>query len=99
MPVKWQPPDEPWLKLNIAGSFLPSNNKASGGGIIRDQTGKFVSGFFTTLCAYSALESELMAMVHGLDLAKDMGRSIWVESSSLQAVDLINADKLGPAQV
>ncbi|XP_042000004.1 uncharacterized protein LOC121749504 [Salvia splendens] len=56
-----------------------------------------LAAFATSLEAHSALEAELMAIHHGLTLALDFGRPIWVESDAAQAVKLLNGSSWGPA--
>ena len=34
--IKWSPPEPPWIKINIKGTFIPSTEQAAGGGLIRD---------------------------------------------------------------
>ncbi|XP_042043418.1 uncharacterized protein LOC121788890 [Salvia splendens] len=71
MMIKWNPPDQPWLKLNMDGSFNESNGKAEREGLIRDHSGRLLVAFALPLTAHSALEAELLAMHHGLIMAKE----------------------------
>lgn len=99
MQIKWKPPDHPWIKLNTDGSYNETSNKAGGGGVIRDHTGRLLLAFTTPLDAHSALEAELLAMHHGLMIAKEFGRPIWIESDAAQAIKLIIGTCRGPAHV
>lgn len=97
--VKWHPPDHPWIKLNTSGVFKADNEQAGGGGVIRDHTGRLLAAFALPLNARSALEAELMAVLHGLECAKELGNQIWVEVIDAQAGSLIQGSKWGPAEV
>ncbi|XP_042019065.1 uncharacterized protein LOC121766899 [Salvia splendens] len=78
---------------------MEATNKAGGGGIIRDHSGKMLVAFCMPLDAHSALEAELMAMIQGLDIAKDFGLPIWLELDTEHAIKLINGTGWGPACV
>ncbi|XP_042043395.1 uncharacterized protein LOC121788870 [Salvia splendens] len=95
--IKWHPPDDPWIKLNTDGAFLEASDKAGGGDIIRDHTGKVLSAFASPLEAHSALEAELLAIQLGLELALEFNRPIWIESDAQQVVQLLNSTRWGPA--
>ncbi|XP_042051496.1 uncharacterized protein LOC121796781 [Salvia splendens] len=95
--IKWQPPEDPWIKLNTDGAYLEESDKAGGGGIIRDHTGKVLSAFASPLEAHSALEAELLAIQLGLELALEFNRPIWIESDAQQVVQLLNSMRWGPA--
>ncbi|XP_042045568.1 uncharacterized protein LOC121791808 [Salvia splendens] len=97
MAIKWEPPDPPWIKVNTDGSFNEAINKAGGGGVIRDFSGKMLVAFCIPFEAQSALEAELLAMIHGLNIAKEFGLPIWIESDAEQAIKLINGAGWGPA--
>ncbi|XP_042038364.1 uncharacterized protein LOC121784268 [Salvia splendens] len=88
VPVKWHPPDQPWVKLNMDGAYNEVTGKAGGGRVVRDASGKLLVAFATPLDAHSALEAELMAIYHGVELAKECMRPIRIESNSAQVVKL-----------
>ncbi|XP_042059500.1 uncharacterized protein LOC121804011 [Salvia splendens] len=99
IPIKWYPSDQPWIKVNTDGAYTETSRKAGGGGVVRDASGKLLIAFATPLQAKSALEAELMAMFHGLELAKEFGKPVWIESDSEQVVKLAMGKKWGPAHV
>ncbi|XP_047950352.1 uncharacterized protein LOC125196040 [Salvia hispanica] len=80
--VKLNPPDHPWIKLNTNGAFVESTRRAGGGGIVRDHLERLVAAFTTPLDAQSTLEAELLAMHHGMSLAREFAQPIWVESDA-----------------
>ncbi|XP_042059511.1 uncharacterized protein LOC121804024 [Salvia splendens] len=69
------------------------------GGLVRDHDRKLLAAFSTPLVAQSALEAELMAIHHGLEVAKAFNQPIWIESDAEQAIKLLNGTTWGPAQV
>ncbi|KAL8170216.1 hypothetical protein V2J09_022020, partial [Rumex salicifolius] len=64
----WIPPKEPWIKLNVEGSFLPYTRAIGVGGIIRNSLGVFVGGFTAKRIRDSAFLAELIKVYHGLKL-------------------------------
>ena len=57
---------------------------AGGGGLLRDQDGRWISGFSFKLGTCSVLVAELWAILHGLRLAWEKGvRKLTVETDSL----------------
>ncbi|XP_042051500.1 uncharacterized protein LOC121796785 [Salvia splendens] len=95
--IKWQPPDAPWLKLNVMGRYDATTDRASGGGIIRDHLGNMVGAFYTPIGAHSEQEAKLEIIHRGMAFAERRGAFIWVESSSHQARAAIESRDWGPA--
>jgi ribonuclease HI len=76
--------------LNVDGSLLGSTNTAGYGGLLRDNNGVFLLGFYGAATTPSILFAELMAILHGLQICWENGyRRISCFSDSLQAVNLI----------
>ncbi|XP_042003904.1 uncharacterized protein LOC121752880 [Salvia splendens] len=98
MQIKWHPPEQPWIKINTDGA-VSTTGKAGGGGVIRDHDGKLFAAFATPLGTQSALEAELLAISHGLGLAKELNRPMWIESDSEQTIKLFNGTGWGPAYI
>jgi ribonuclease HI len=74
----------------VDGSLLVSTNTAGYGGLLRNNNGAFLLGFYGAATAPSILLAELMAMLHGLQICWEIGyRQIACFSESLQAVNLI----------
>jgi ribonuclease HI len=74
----------------VDGSLLGSSNTAGYGGLLRDNNGAFVLGFFGAATTPSILFAKLMAMLHGLQICWESGyRRISCFSDSLQAFNLI----------
>jgi hypothetical protein len=88
--VSWSCPNEGTICLNVDGSMLGSLQTAGFGGLLRNNFGAFLKGFYGTASQPSVLYAELMAILHGLELCWDNGyRNVTCYSDSLQAVTLI----------
>ncbi|KAG6424713.1 hypothetical protein SASPL_115133 [Salvia splendens] len=70
-----------------------------GGGVIRDDRGRILGGFAEPLRAESAKETELTALNRGLEIAKGLGSGVWIETDSLEMVNLITKESRGAAQI
>jgi ribonuclease HI len=88
--VSWSCPHEGTICLNVDGSMLGSLQTAGFGGLIRNNFGAFLKGFYGTASHPSVLYAEIIAILHGLELCWDNGfRNVTCYSDSLQAVTLI----------
>ena len=96
--IRWIPPDPPWIKLNIKGLYKADSGWASGVGIVRGHQGEFLEAFTTPLTVNSSLEAQLLTLLRGLELAREIGRHIWIESDAPQVTALLNSTEKGPAQ-
>ncbi|KAL1557893.1 hypothetical protein AAHA92_08426 [Salvia divinorum] len=96
LPVRWCPPDHPWVKLNTDGSFAAGSGQAGGGGLVRDSDGMLLGAFCTPLVATSGFEAELLALCQGLLMAKEHGVHVWIELDTTAIVDLLKSRKHGP---
>ena len=72
LPVKWHPPDFPWIKLNTASWMLEESCQARGGGTIRDHSGQLLPAFSVPLSAVSPLEANAKTVRIGLSEAKEL---------------------------
>lgn len=66
--VKWQPPPEGWVALNVDGSSLGNPGRAGAGGVFRDGVGCWCYSFSTFVGISEILKAELLAMLYGLQL-------------------------------
>ena len=88
--VSWRPPLPDILKLNTGASLEGGSGHAFGGGLIRDTTGSWRCGFVANIGVCSILTAEIWCLLHGLQLAKNMGiRKLEVESDSFTGVSMI----------
>jgi ribonuclease HI len=66
--VSWSRPTEGAVSLNVDGSLLGSVHTAGFGGLIRNNAGEFLGGFYGTAAQPNILYAEIMALLHGLEL-------------------------------
>ncbi|PNX87151.1 ribonuclease H, partial [Trifolium pratense] len=70
--------------------MLGSTQTAGFGGLLRNNFGTFLKGFYGVASQSSVLYAEIMTIIHGLELSWANGfRNIACYSDSLQAVSLI----------
>ena len=82
---RWSLPDKGWVKINVDGA-VNQMQQGGCGGVIRDDNGDFIAGFFFKINNCFSLLTEIRAMLHGLKLAWDRGfRKVVIESDSLKA--------------
>lgn len=67
--VHWEPPPKGYVKLNTDGSFLESSSAMGTGGLIRSEEGEWFGGFSSSDGAGDMLLAEVLAVLHGLNLA------------------------------
>ncbi|CAI9780746.1 unnamed protein product [Fraxinus pennsylvanica] len=93
--VKWIKPEVDWFKLNTDGA-LKGNELAAGGGLLRNNLGDPIWGFYEYYGECSILEAELRAIETGLKLCWTQGyRRVWIETDSKTSITLINQNN-GP---
>lgn len=56
-----------WIALNVDGCLKQNNTKDGGGGVLRTEEGKWVSGFTRNIGCCSVEEAELWAICDGLE--------------------------------
>ncbi|PNX94706.1 ribonuclease H [Trifolium pratense] len=76
--------------LNVDGSLLGNTNTSGYDGLIRDNNGDFMLGFYGTTAVQSILFAELVAVLHGLHICwESRFRRIGCFSDSLRIDSLI----------
>jgi ribonuclease HI len=76
--------------LNVDGSLLGAANTAGYGGLLRNNDGNFIWGFYGSTDVPSILLAEITAILQGLQLCWESGfRKVICFSDSLQSVSLI----------
>jgi ribonuclease HI len=84
---KWRRPPPGVLKINSDGSFLPNEKAGSWGFLIRDNDGEVVQagrGKINNLL--SAFQAELIACLHGVQIAVNLGISWLILETDAQEV-------------
>lgn len=56
--VRWEKPEQGWLKLNTDGSWNATLGKAEGRGLIRDGLGNWVVGFTRKMGSVNSFTAE-----------------------------------------
>ncbi|CAJ2643293.1 unnamed protein product [Trifolium pratense] len=94
--VKWNNNNHSGIILNVDGSCLGSPVRAGFGGIIRNDSGYYLSGFSGFIQGSSdILHAELLAIYQGLTLAKNMAIDELVcYSDSLHCINLIKGPNI-----
>ena len=90
--IRWEKPDQGWLKLNTDGSWNAPLGSAAGGGVIRDSLGNWVVGFARKLGSANSFTAEVWALRDGLMLCLQRNFSaIIVEIDAKALVDALNS--------
>lgn len=89
--VSWEYPHCGTLKFNMDGS-RGNNGNATSGGVLRDDAGRWVSGFARNLGCATITFAELYAIFDALRISKRLHiQCLVVESDSIVAVDLVRS--------
>ena len=87
--VRWTPPMQDWVKLNVDGAFSRTHGLGCGG-LLRRSDGSFVEGFMFHPNQGDSLTAELWALVLGLKLAWQRGyRKVIVETDASEIIHLL----------
>ncbi|KAL5171611.1 putative ribonuclease H protein [Glycine soja] len=93
MLVLWIAPPGNVMKLNTDGSAFGNLGQAGFGGIIRDNLGNWHTGFMGSCGFTTSVHAELLAIYHGLKIARDIGIGRLICESDLKvALDLITGE-------
>ncbi|XP_042515275.1 uncharacterized protein LOC122089621 [Macadamia integrifolia] len=95
MEIFWCPPQRGWVKLNSDGCSLGNPGKAGAGGIFRNENLEILQSFRTFLGVHTNFETEMIAVITGLEFARDMGIThLWIECYSVAVVLLISKGRI-----
>ena len=87
--VRWTPPMQDWVKLNVDGAFSRTHGLGCGG-LLRRSDGSFVEGFMFHPNHGDSLTAELWALVLGLKLAWQRGyHKVIVETDASEVIHLL----------
>ncbi|KAK8561880.1 hypothetical protein V6N12_048936 [Hibiscus sabdariffa] len=67
--TSWRQPDAGWTCLKVDGAVSPLTGAASNGGLFRNSSGLWLSGFQKTVGTCHPLQAELWAIFTGLEIA------------------------------
>ncbi|CAL5427518.1 unnamed protein product [Camellia sinensis] len=78
------------LKLNTDGCSKGDPRQAGYGGLLRDEAGTWIWGYYGYLGHYSSVEAELWAIYRGLTILFQKGTmNVVIETDAAQVIDLI----------
>ena len=70
--IQWERPNRGWHKLNTDGSSLSNPGKASGGGILCNESGTWIKAFTRKIGIATSFVAELWALRDGLNMCLNM---------------------------
>ncbi|KAL3641411.1 hypothetical protein CASFOL_016379 [Castilleja foliolosa] len=87
--ISWEKPPAGRFKVNVDAAW--KKNEASGGGVIRGDTGEFIAAFCCTFKCGNVDEAEVLAIVKGVELCQQLQiQNYVIETDSRHAMSLIN---------
>lgn len=92
--VKWTKPPSNWYKVNSDGSSLGNPGLAGGGGLIRDETGKWIRGYARAIGPTTSAAAELWVLRDGIRLCIALKlQAVVFELDAKAIVDLLKKDE------
>ncbi|XP_042515368.1 uncharacterized protein LOC122089740 [Macadamia integrifolia] len=89
--VRWCLPPQNWIKLNTDWCSLGNPGKAGAGGMFRNYKGKPLLNFRNFVGVKSNFEAEFLALITGLEHAKNSCiQNLWIECDSAAVVFLFS---------
>lgn len=68
--IKWHPPNQPFILVNIDGSFNPLDQSGGAGGVFREHKGDWLIGFTTNFYCSSSNHAKTYVLKYALEIAK-----------------------------
>lgn len=91
--IKWLPPTQPSLKLNIDGAFKGKYKTGGIGGVFRNDKGDWILGYLDSALAYTPAYIELLALKTGLQLAVAKNFfNLEIETDATDVISLLHND-------
>ncbi|KAF5932569.1 hypothetical protein HYC85_028740 [Camellia sinensis] len=91
--ISWSLPPPGKLKLNTDGSSKGDPSDGGFGGLIRDERGMWLCGYFGKLTNCTCIEVEIWALYRGLTIAFEKGyKDLSIESDSQYAIDMLKGN-------
>ncbi|KAL7165459.1 hypothetical protein ACSBR2_041193 [Camellia fascicularis] len=88
--INWCPPCVGRLKLNTDGSTKGDPGEGGFGGLIRDEKGLWLIGYYGKFDVCTSLEVEFWAIYRGLTIAFEKGyKDLTIETNSTAAIELL----------
>ncbi|KAJ1387047.1 Ribonuclease H-like superfamily [Sesbania bispinosa] len=90
--IHWTPQQKDWLKWNLDGSVRGQSGCAANGGVLRDLSGRWISGFARNVGQASVTLAELWAFKDAIQISISRGYTyVWLESDSATTVNFYQA--------
>lgn len=100
MVVRWMPPKEGFVKVNVDGSYNQATNIMGTCGLIRTTNGEWIAEFSSFEGPGNACLAELIAVRNGLGFAwKEGYKKVMCETDSLDTVTTIQNESVQPWHV
>lgn len=97
--VTWKCPPVGWYALNTDGAAKGSMGLAGGGVLIRDHCGTFISALTANFGRCTAFRAEVMALVHGLKLARNLQIShLMIQLDNMACVQALQSTSSGSGE-
>ncbi|KAF7824249.1 ribonuclease H [Senna tora] len=91
--ISWKPPEQDWMKINVDGSHRKDDNSICCGGVVRDNIGRWITGFTKRLGHGSEFQAEIWAILLGLRFAHDKGfPKVIIETDSIMALNFVQSN-------
>ncbi|XP_020225671.1 uncharacterized protein LOC109807540 [Cajanus cajan] len=95
--IQWTPPSAGWIKCNTDGAFSTFTSSASCKIIFLDSSANLVGCLAESVGAKSALEAEVLAIIHVVQIARSRGwMSLWIEIDSMLSIHAFSYPSLVP---
>ncbi|KAF5933818.1 hypothetical protein HYC85_029989 [Camellia sinensis] len=89
----WSLPPPSKLKMNTDGSSKGDPGDGGFGGLIRDERGMWLCGYFGKLTNCTCIEAEILALYRGLTIAFEKGyKDLSIETDSQYAIDMLKGN-------
>ncbi|KAA8546322.1 hypothetical protein F0562_002940 [Nyssa sinensis] len=90
-PVKWQFPEQGFIKINTDRAALGNPGRAGFGGLIRESSSNWIKGYYGFIGHSTSLMAELRGIREGMKLAATIGfDKVIVESDCDVAIKLLS---------
>ena len=88
--VRWEAAPEGWSILNTDGASKGNPGPAGCGGVLRGDRGEWKWGFAMNTGHCSSMKAEIMAVLKGIQVAKERGvQKLWIRSDSCVLVGIL----------
>ncbi|XP_019224525.1 PREDICTED: uncharacterized protein LOC109206186 [Nicotiana attenuata] len=91
--VKWHPPPQDWYKINIDGAFNEENLHGGISGVIRNNRGEWMLGYYKKCESISPIHAELLAFRQALQtIMKENFTPCEIETDATEVIHFMDED-------